>query len=125
MPPAVAQEPRPSASIPPAQPQLEARLHQMELQNHKLAEQLDAAQRRHDEQMQQLLREVSQLREQVVAGKKANASADRGGGNGGAPRPPKPGDGPDLGTAPVTPVGGHLPRPGKGVSTRAPRKSVR
>lgn len=88
----------------------------MELQNHKLAEQLDAAQRRHDEQMQQLLREVSQLREQVVAGKKANASADRGGGNGAAPRPPKPGDGPDLGTAPVTPVGGHLPRPGKGVS---------
>ena len=94
----------------------------MELQNQKLAEQLDAAQRRHDEQMQQLVREVSRLRQQVVAGKKAIAAQMAAAM---APfRAPKPGNGADQGTAPETSDGrhSHPPQPGNGDSDSSVEK---
>jgi phosphate-selective porin OprO/OprP len=123
VPPAVAQEPVSPTAGPPAAATLEDRLHQMELQNRKLAEQLDATRRRHDEQMQRLLREMSQLRQQVGAGE-AKAGSSGGGPAGAAPRTPRPGDGPNVGGAPDTPGGRLSSVPGYGVSgAQAEKKS--
>lgn len=84
-----------------------ARLRQLEEQNRKLTDQLDDITRRHDEQIQQLLREVSQLREQ--------ARPQEGGGSGevdAAPPAPRPGEAPDVGGAPDQPGGRLSPIPG-------------
>ena len=72
---AVAQEPRLPATTPQPATKLEDRLHQMEVQNLRLAEQLEKSERRHDEQMKRLLQEMSQLRKQVGAEKATSTSS--------------------------------------------------
>ncbi|AGA30180.1 OprO/OprP family phosphate-selective porin [Singulisphaera acidiphila] len=125
---AVAQEPRPPATPPPPATKLEDRLQQMEAQNLKLAEQLEKAQRRHDEQMQQVLQEMTQLRKQLGSGKATSTSSggnSSGGGGagtaggasaGGGAGAARPGDGPNIGGAPDTPGGRRSPIPGYGIS---------
>ncbi|SIO01155.1 phosphate-selective porin OprO and OprP [Singulisphaera sp. GP187] len=129
---APAQESEPPATIPPAPTQLEDRLHQMEAQNRKLAEQLEKTERRHDEQMQRLLQEMTQLRKQVGAGAgSSNATSSGGSSSGGGAGDrgsgavtARPGDGPNLGGAPGTPGGRLSPVPGYGVSGATAEKKV-
>jgi phosphate-selective porin OprO/OprP len=138
VPSAVAQQPAALPATPPPAPgsapadreaELEARLRQMEQQNRKLAEQLDATQRRNEEQMQQLLKEMSELRQQIGAGtpKAGDGGSGAGdGGSGGGDRTinVQPGSNPNIGGAPDQPGGRRSPVPSYGVSgARAEKKS--
>jgi len=119
---AIGQEPSASAS---AASQVESRLQQMELQNRKLAERLEAAERRHGDEMRQLLQEISQLRKQVDANQGPSRSQPGSPANGAAAAPSaRPGEAPDVGGAPDTPGGRRSPIPGSGVSGARAEKKI-
>jgi phosphate-selective porin OprO and OprP len=123
--PSIAQEapsqpqaaPRSAADLAVAE--LKDRLSQMELQNRKLAEQLEASQRRHEEQMQLILKEMSDLRRQISAGGVQTDSGGRSSVGAGDIAAPRVGSGPNVGGAPNIPGGRLSPVPGYGAVTGA------
>lgn len=93
----------PVSSAPARTPDLEARLQDMESANRRLAEQLEASEQRHAEQMKMLLEEIGSLRAQIggSGSKPAAATATRPGGTG-------------AGASPASPVGGRNAEGGTG-----------
>ena len=110
---------------------LEKRLREMERANRELAERLDAAQSRHDQQMKALLEQLSKLSKKVEAGGSGSGGAVRdraGAGRAAVPAPtrtPTRAEGDRAGAVPGRPGPGIRPSPGTGSRARAPRRSTR
>jgi phosphate-selective porin OprO/OprP len=110
--------PSPAEAVTAADP--EARLRRLEEENRKLTGQLDSMARRHEEQMQQLLREVSQLRQQAQPPRTDSAGPSEA-----AAPTARPGEAPGVGGAPDQPGGRLSPIPSYSAvsSARAQKKS--
>jgi len=125
LPPAsVPRRPAP-ATIPNREGDLEKKLHEMERANRELAERLDAAQARHEQQMKALLEQFSNLNKRMESRETASGgdSAGLGGGGASVSRGPGGGGGAMPGSGAPTSsgpgAGSTTDRGAEGVSGRA------
>jgi phosphate-selective porin OprO/OprP len=116
----------PAAGSPTGEESPDDRLRRVELENRKLTEQLRSLESRHNEQIQQLLREVDQLREQGrPSGAESGAVGNSPGSGapvGEAPRA-RPGEASDIGGAADQPGGRRSPSQDNPLVPRAFRKA--
>ena len=103
------------------------RLQEMERTNRELAERLDAAQSRHDQQMKALLEQIAKLSKKVEGGGSGSGGGGAGSGGGGhaVPRNANAGGGGSGRDGAGTPGTRNSPVPGYGVSGSRPRRSTR